>query len=205
MPISESPGQTSNDKTTDWPGVVHAHTKIDLPFSWRRKIPLYHFVALSKLTSANLHGPYEGCSVAGDGHGASDPPREDETPVERHERGDHSKHTHCHLMMNNILKSCNWAFSSEWLLLTEAPQIAVFLPNRSETSPEQKEPRAKPGGNIFSEIKSACPTGISWLKGPKGCNTCSHTIGFSDTKLGSQECKDKWKMVRRRCKIRITI
>ena len=99
MPVPESPGQTSNDKTTDRPGIVHAHTKIDLPFSWRWKIYFHNLVVLSKLTCANLHGPYEGCSVAGDGHGASDPPREDETPVERHERGDHSKHAHCHLMM----------------------------------------------------------------------------------------------------------
>ena len=99
MPISESPGQTSNDKTTDRPRIVHTHTKIDLPFSWKRKIKSYHLVIKSKLTRANLHGPNEGCSVAGDGHGASDPPREDETPVERHERGDHSKHAHCHLMM----------------------------------------------------------------------------------------------------------
>ena len=168
MPISESPGQTSNDKTTDRPRIVHTHTKIDLPFSWKRKIKSYHLVIKSKLTRANLHGPNEGCSVAGDGHGASDPPREDETPVERHERGDHSKHTHCHLMMNKFLKSCICSSSSEWLLPTEAPQIAVFLPNLSETRPEQKEPSAKPEKrNIFSEIKSAYPPRISWLKGPK--------------------------------------
>ena len=33
VPVPENPGQTSNDKTTHGPRVVHAHTKIDLPFS----------------------------------------------------------------------------------------------------------------------------------------------------------------------------
>ena len=124
MPIPESPGQTSNDKTTDRPRIVHAHTKIDLPFSWRRKIPLYHFVALSKLTSANLHGPYEGGSVAGNGHGASDPPREDETPVERHERGDHSKHAHRHLMIKSLPQIC-------WMVATHRSSPDCSLPAES--------------------------------------------------------------------------
>ena len=34
VPVPENPGKTSDDETTDGPGIVHAHTKIDLPFSW---------------------------------------------------------------------------------------------------------------------------------------------------------------------------
>ena len=33
-------------------------------------------------------------------------------------------------------------------IVTEAPHIAVFRPNLSDTNPEQKEPRAKPGGKV---------------------------------------------------------
>ena len=34
VPVPENPGKTSDDETTDGPGIVHAHTKIYLPFSW---------------------------------------------------------------------------------------------------------------------------------------------------------------------------
>ena len=54
-------------------------------------------------TSTDLHGPDEGGGVAGDGHGAGDPPGEDEAPVEGHEGGDHSKHAHRNLAKSKSL------------------------------------------------------------------------------------------------------
>ena len=138
MPVPKSPGKTSDDQTTARPRVVHTHPKIDLPFSCAEINDQPSMRNGS--TSTDLHGPDEGGGVAGDSHGAGDPPGEDEAPVERHERGDHSKHTHRNLTKRPKvdLRFCHF-------VLTEAPQIAVFLPNRSDTRPEQKEPSAKPG------------------------------------------------------------
>ena len=99
MPVPKSPGKTSNDQTTTGPGVVHTHPKIDLPFSCA-KINDQPSMRNGS-TSTDLHGPDEGGGVAGDGHGAGDPPGEDEAPVERHERGDDSEHKHRHLGINN--------------------------------------------------------------------------------------------------------
>ena len=137
MPVPKSPGKTSNDQTTTRPRVVHTHPKIYLPFSCAEKNDQPSMRNGS--TSTDLHGPDEGSGVAGDGHGAGDPPGEDEAPVERHERGDNSEHQHRHLGTNNpnLIFYCT-------VMPTEAPHIAVFLPKRSETRPEQKEPSANP-------------------------------------------------------------
>ena len=55
---------TCNNETAGWPGVIHRHPEIYFP-----------------LSSGNLHGPDEGGGVAGDGHGARDPPGEDKHRV----------------------------------------------------------------------------------------------------------------------------
>ena len=74
MPVPKSPGKTSNDQTTTGPGVVHTHPKIDLPFSCAEINDQPSMRNGS--TSTDLHGPDEGGGVAGDGHGAGDPPSE---------------------------------------------------------------------------------------------------------------------------------
>ena len=58
---------TSYNKAADRPGVVHGHPQVDLP-----------------LPCSHLHGPHEGSSVAGDGHGPRDPPGQDEQGVPGH-------------------------------------------------------------------------------------------------------------------------
>ena len=70
---------TCDDEATCWPGVVHGHSKINLP-----------------LPSCNLHGPDEGGSVASNGHGPSHPPGEHEHWVPGDEWCDQTKHQHGH-------------------------------------------------------------------------------------------------------------
>ena len=64
VPVPEGPGQAGDDEPAHRPRVVHAHPEVDLP-----------------LARADLHGPDEGGGVAGDGHGARDPPGEDKDRV----------------------------------------------------------------------------------------------------------------------------
>ena len=79
VPVPESPGQSGDDEPAHRPGVVHAHPEVDLP-----------------LARADFHGPDEGGGVAGDGHGAGDPPGEDEAPVVGHDGGDQAEYQHGH-------------------------------------------------------------------------------------------------------------
>ena len=64
VPVPQRVGQAGYDEPADWPGVVHGHPQVDLP-----------------LPATHLHRPDEGGGVAGDGHGAGDPPGEDEHRV----------------------------------------------------------------------------------------------------------------------------
>ena len=64
MPVPQRVGQPGYDQPADRPGVVHGHPQVDLP-----------------LPAAHLHRPDEGGGVAGDGHGARDPPGEDKDRV----------------------------------------------------------------------------------------------------------------------------
>ena len=64
VPVSQRVGQPGYDEPADRPGVVHGHPQVDLP-----------------LPAAHLHRPDEGGGVAGDGHGARDPPGEDKHRV----------------------------------------------------------------------------------------------------------------------------
>ena len=58
---------TSDNEATSWPGVVHGHAEVDLP-----------------LPGSHLHGPHEGRGVAGDGHGACDPPGDNKDRIPDH-------------------------------------------------------------------------------------------------------------------------
>ena len=44
MPVPEGPGKPSDDKTTAWPGIVHAHAKVDFPLPWIRNVIFIVFV-----------------------------------------------------------------------------------------------------------------------------------------------------------------
>ena len=62
---------TCNNQAADWPGVVHGHSKVDLPFPCR-----------------HLHGPDKCGSIAGNGHGAGDPPTDNKHRVPEHDHAD---------------------------------------------------------------------------------------------------------------------
>ena len=44
-----------------------------------------------------------------------------------------------------LYQGTNAVIKPNTIIVTEAPHIAVLRPNLSDTSPEQKDPRAKPG------------------------------------------------------------
>ena len=44
-----------------------------------------------------------------------------------------------------VYQGTNAVIRPNTIIVTEAPHIAVLRPNLSDTRPEQKEPRAKPG------------------------------------------------------------
>ena len=113
---------TGNDETTERPGVVHGHADVRLVLPGR-----------------DLHGPDEGGGVAGDGHGARDPPGEDEHRVPGEHSGDEGERELI------VYQGTNAVIRPNTIIVTEAPHIAVLRPNLSDTSPEQKDPRAKPG------------------------------------------------------------
>ena len=115
---------TGNDETTYRPGVVHGHADVRLVLPGR-----------------DLHGPDEGGGVAGDGHGAGDPPGEDEDRVPELDM----INTRAGSLLITHYQGTNAVIRPKTHIITEAPHIAVFRPNLSDTSPEQKEPRAKPG------------------------------------------------------------
>ena len=49
-----------------------------------------------------------------------------------------------HVNTNRGYQGTNAVMTPNTNIVTDAPHIAVFLPNLSDTRPEQKEPRAKP-------------------------------------------------------------
>ena len=118
---------TCNDKPGGWPGIIHGHSQIYFPFG-----------------SGNLHGPDKCGSVAGNGHGPSDPP------------GEHKHWIPECMVINgdkirkNIYQGTNAVITPNTSIVTDEPQIATFRPNLSETSPEQKDPRTNPGTYVIA-------------------------------------------------------
>ena len=89
------------------PGVVHAHAQVDFPFtradlhgphkgSWNFKCSLCEYQKAKYYKFKYHTDKYHGIitSIAGDGHGACDPPGEDEHPVPRGDGGDEAEDDH---------------------------------------------------------------------------------------------------------------